>query len=137
MSKTYPTNFACFELSQFQKAIHYLSAYGVYTSDGKFYTLELPTAEIAVNPDEVRPEEKLIHSNFFDGRSSARTRDRYLKMRNYIIESWWVVDEKCLPVLLFVWLMTLKYIQNLEALVHQRFPLSYISYQHSTTLKVY
>ncbi|XP_050402377.1 deubiquitinase MYSM1 isoform X2 [Patella vulgata] len=60
---------------------------GVISSSGELVELPIPTANVELNFDEISEEEQTIHSEFFDGRQS-KTPDRYLKIRNHIIESW-------------------------------------------------
>ncbi|ESO88281.1 hypothetical protein LOTGIDRAFT_126355 [Lottia gigantea] len=68
---------------------------GVTSSSGELVEFPIPTAPITLNFDEISEEEQTIHSEFFDGRI-AKTPDRYLKIRNHIIETWY----KCRPVYL-------------------------------------
>ncbi|KAK6171857.1 hypothetical protein SNE40_018281 [Patella caerulea] len=68
---------------------------GVISSSGELVEFPIPTVNVELNFDEISEEEQTIHSEFFDGRQS-KTPDRYLKIRNHIIESWL----KCKPVYL-------------------------------------
>jgi hypothetical protein len=47
-----------------------------------------PTCELILKKDEVTDDEKVFHFDFFDGSGRARNPQRYLKIRNYILESW-------------------------------------------------
>lgn len=50
-------------------------------------SLEEPTSEVTLDVQNVTELEKLVHSEFFEGRTS-KTPERYLKIRNHIINSW-------------------------------------------------
>lgn len=62
--------------------------YGVVTSDGEVVYLPNPTKERVLAKDEILDDEKTIHSEFFDGRRGLKNEERYLKIRNYILDSW-------------------------------------------------
>ncbi|XP_005100492.1 histone H2A deubiquitinase MYSM1 isoform X2 [Aplysia californica] len=49
--------------------------------------MKVPLEEKVLPPDRVTEEEKTVHRDFFDGRP-PKTPERYLKIRNYIIECW-------------------------------------------------
>jgi protein MYSM1 len=46
-----------------------------------------PTCEVEVDKDEVSDLEKTVHFEFFENRVN-KTPDRYMKIRNHIIEQW-------------------------------------------------
>ncbi|XP_050304868.1 histone H2A deubiquitinase MYSM1-like isoform X2 [Anthonomus grandis grandis] len=50
-------------------------------------SMEVPSEEVVVNELEISDLEKYVHSEFFEGRPT-KTPERYLKIRNYIIEVW-------------------------------------------------
>ncbi|XP_027708624.1 histone H2A deubiquitinase MYSM1 isoform X1 [Vombatus ursinus] len=54
--------------------------------------LRAPEQEAEVNRDSIQEEEKQAIPEFFEGRQ-AKTPERYLKIRNYILDQW----EKCKP----------------------------------------
>ena len=58
-------------------------------SDGKFYVLPNPTAAKRLHAEEVTEHEMQIFREFFDGRRGIKTADRYKKIRNYILNSWY------------------------------------------------
>lgn len=51
--------------------------------------LPIPTQEVIVDQEVVTEDERHIHADFFDGRPS-KTLERYLKIRNYILDYWQV-----------------------------------------------
>ena len=63
--------------------------YGVVTSDGEIVYLANPIQERILPTEEILDEEKTIHSEFFDGRRGLKNEERYLKIRNYILDSWY------------------------------------------------
>ncbi|XP_075731663.1 histone H2A deubiquitinase MYSM1-like [Rhipicephalus microplus] len=50
-------------------------------------TFEPPVAEVVLDKSEISKDEKIIHSEFFSG-SSSKTPERYLRIRNFIIDAW-------------------------------------------------
>ncbi|KAK8756507.1 hypothetical protein V5799_000790, partial [Amblyomma americanum] len=50
-------------------------------------TLEPPAQELVLDKTAISNEEKLAHSDFFSG-SSSKTPERYLRIRNFIIDAW-------------------------------------------------
>uniref|UniRef100_A0AAR5PNB3 Myb-like, SWIRM and MPN domain-containing protein 1 n=1 Tax=Dendroctonus ponderosae TaxID=77166 RepID=A0AAR5PNB3_DENPD len=50
-------------------------------------SLEKPREEFVLDRDIVSDLEKYVHSDYFEGRP-AKTPERYLKIRNYIVNSW-------------------------------------------------
>lgn len=54
--------------------------------------LPIPTQEVIVDQEVVTEDERHIHADFFDGRPS-KTLERYLKIRNYILD-YWQVDQQ-------------------------------------------
>ncbi|PNF26239.1 hypothetical protein B7P43_G02679 [Cryptotermes secundus] len=51
------------------------------------FSLPPPTEDIMLDAKTITEEEKIIHAEFFEGRS-AKTPKRYLKIRNHILECW-------------------------------------------------
>ena len=51
------------------------------------FIMKVPLEEKVLPPDRVMDEEKIVHKDFFDDRP-PKTPERYLKIRNYIIECW-------------------------------------------------
>ncbi|XP_053394594.1 histone H2A deubiquitinase MYSM1-like isoform X2 [Mercenaria mercenaria] len=64
----------------------------VVREDGEVMHFSVPTAEITLQPKIITEQEKDVLKEFFDNRPS-KTPERYLKIRNYIVESW----KKCRP----------------------------------------
>ena len=62
--------------------------YGVVTSDGEVVYLTNPTEQKILGKEQISEEEKTIFAEFFDGRKGMKNAERYLKIRNYILESW-------------------------------------------------
>ncbi|XP_062578565.1 histone H2A deubiquitinase MYSM1-like [Saccostrea cucullata] len=60
--------------------------------NGEYLDLPIPTQEAQIDPDTITEQEHQIHADFFDGRPS-KTPERYLRIRNYILETW----AKCKP----------------------------------------
>lgn len=50
--------------------------------------LRPPEQEVTLDLNTVTEEEKQAISEFFEGRPS-KTPERYLKIRNYILDQWW------------------------------------------------
>ena len=67
------------------------SVNAVTTVEGEVIHFPIPTSERVLSPSEVSDEERTVHPEFFENRSS-KTPERYLRIRNYITESWY---EKC------------------------------------------
>lgn len=59
----------------------------IVTSNGDVIELEIPKKECVFERNKITDEEKRVHTEFFDGRPS-KTPQRYLKIRNYILDSW-------------------------------------------------
>ncbi|XP_064604847.1 histone H2A deubiquitinase MYSM1-like [Liolophura sinensis] len=64
----------------------------IVTSNGDVIELDIPKKECVFERNKITDEEKRVHTEFFDGRPS-KTPQRYLKIRNYILDSW----SKCKP----------------------------------------
>ncbi|XP_069126151.1 deubiquitinase MYSM1-like [Argopecten irradians] len=64
----------------------------IVLSNGVIVEFPIPTEEHVVDYKGITDEERKIHIEFFDGRPS-KTPERYMKIRNYILESW----RKCRP----------------------------------------
>ncbi|XP_064624801.1 histone H2A deubiquitinase MYSM1-like [Lineus longissimus] len=64
----------------------------ILTSAGECIFFPPPTEEVQVEKETIVEEERQIHSEFFVGRAS-KTPERYMRIRNYIIDAW----EKCKP----------------------------------------
>ncbi|KAJ8305574.1 hypothetical protein KUTeg_016119 [Tegillarca granosa] len=67
----------------------------VVLGSGEVVEFPIPTEPRHFDPKNISEEEKRIHVEFFDGRAS-KTPERYLKIRNYILDSW----KKCKPAYL-------------------------------------
>lgn len=65
-----------------------ISEYWIVTSNGDMKFFPNPKEERVLNKEEITEEEKSIHSEFFDCRSSNKNPDRYMKIRNHILDSW-------------------------------------------------
>lgn len=50
-------------------------------------TFEPPVQELVLDKTAISKEEKLVHSEFFSG-SSSKTPERYLRIRNFIVDAW-------------------------------------------------
>ncbi|XP_064476532.1 deubiquitinase MYSM1-like [Ornithodoros turicata] len=48
---------------------------------------DIPVCEAELDADHIGEEEKMVHKEFFSGRF-AKTPERYLKIRNHILEAW-------------------------------------------------
>ena len=59
----------------------------VTTVEGKVLHFPVPTSERVLSPGEITQEERLVHPDFF-GNKSSKTPERYLRIRNYILDSW-------------------------------------------------
>lgn len=68
------------------------SSNSVVLWNGEVMDLPIPTQEVVVDQELVTEEERHIHADFFDGRPS-KTLERYLRIRNYILDTW----KKCKP----------------------------------------
>ncbi|KAK3091933.1 hypothetical protein FSP39_023819 [Pinctada imbricata] len=64
----------------------------IISHGGEIFEFPVPTKERFLQNKEITEEEKKIHTEFFDGRPS-KTPERYLRIRNYIIDCW----KKCQP----------------------------------------
>ncbi|XP_060070374.1 histone H2A deubiquitinase MYSM1-like [Ylistrum balloti] len=64
----------------------------IVLSNGEVVEFDIPVEERTVDYKSITDEERKIHIEFFDGRPS-KTPERYMKIRNYILESW----RKCRP----------------------------------------
>lgn len=60
---------------------------GMEESASSAVTFEPPVAEVVLDKSEISKDEKIIHSEFFSG-SSSKTPERYLRIRNFIIDAW-------------------------------------------------
>ncbi|KAL4235755.1 Myb-like [Mactra antiquata] len=60
--------------------------------DGEVIHFPVPVKEVVLDSGEITEQEKEVLKEFFDDRPS-KTPERYLKIRNFIIESW----KKCKP----------------------------------------
>lgn len=63
---------------------------GVVASSGEIFEFPIPIEDKVLQADGIMEEEKMVHSEFFDGRP-LKTPERYLKIRNYILDCWCVV----------------------------------------------
>ncbi|GFO48137.1 histone h2a deubiquitinase mysm1-like [Plakobranchus ocellatus] len=60
---------------------------GLIAASGEIIEFEIPSEEKVLVSTSISDEEKKIHADFFDGRA-PKTPERYLKIRNYIIDCW-------------------------------------------------
>lgn len=54
--------------------------------------LKAPEQEITMDTETIAEEEKQAIPEFFEGRSS-KTPERYLKIRNYILDQWYQITQ--------------------------------------------
>ena len=59
----------------------------ITTVEGEVIHFPIPTCETILSPAEITQEERSVHPDFF-GNKSSKTPERYLKIRNYILDSW-------------------------------------------------
>nr|XP_054764139.1 histone H2A deubiquitinase MYSM1-like [Lytechinus pictus] len=62
--------------------------YNGFEEESEEETIELPKEEVTLDPKHVTDGEKEAHPIFFDYTSSAFTPERYLTIRNHIIQCW-------------------------------------------------
>ncbi len=60
------------------------------TSSGDIVYIANPVKEFVPGREEILDQEREVHSEFFDGRPGLKTPDRYLKIRNFILDAWLV-----------------------------------------------
>ncbi|RUS83013.1 hypothetical protein EGW08_009201, partial [Elysia chlorotica] len=60
---------------------------GLIAASGEIIEFEIPSEEKILNSTTISEEEKKVHADFFDGRA-PKTPERYLKIRNYIVDCW-------------------------------------------------
>ncbi|GFR82583.1 histone H2A deubiquitinase MYSM1-like [Elysia marginata] len=60
---------------------------GLIAASGEIIEFEIPSQEKFLDSTIISEEEKKVHADFFDGRA-PKTPERYLKIRNYIIDCW-------------------------------------------------
>lgn len=60
---------------------------GLEESATSAVTFEPPLAEVVLDKSAISKDEKIVHSEFFSG-SSSKTPERYLRIRNFIIDAW-------------------------------------------------
>lgn len=53
----------------------------------KLITMDVPEQELVIQNTEILEVEQFVHAEFFEGRPT-KTRERYLKIRNHILNSW-------------------------------------------------
>ena len=58
------------------------------SSSGVMVNLPAPTEEKSIQSLTVSDEERIAHYEFFDCTSAVKTPDRYLKIRNYLVDAW-------------------------------------------------
>ena len=71
----------------------YMNSYlvnALVRDDGEVVHFPVPASEITLLPKVITEQEKSVLKEFFDNRPS-KTPERYLKIRNYIIESWYII----------------------------------------------
>ena len=69
-----------------------VSVNAITTVEGEVIHFPVPTCEKVLSPTEITQDERLVHPDFF-GNKSSKTPERYLRIRNYILDSW----KKCHP----------------------------------------
>ena len=62
----------------------------VQTVDGDVIHFAFPTQECTLNLKAITDEEKEVVKEFFDNRPS-KTPERYMRIRNYILETWYSI----------------------------------------------
>lgn len=67
--------------------VYYSTENGIVASSGELFEFPIPSEEKLLAPNTILEEEKLVHSEFFDGRP-LKTPERYLRIRNYILDCW-------------------------------------------------
>ena len=72
-------------------AVALLLVNGVVASTGEIFEFPIPIEDKELQADGIMQEEKMVHSEFFDGRP-LKTPERYLKIRNYILDCWYVAQ---------------------------------------------
>ena len=70
--------------------VNFLSDNVVTMANGKTEMIPIPKKEVFFSPLIVSSEEKRIHSEFFDNSHPNRTKDKYLRLRNHIINRWYI-----------------------------------------------
>ena len=60
----------------------------MFNSDGSIVHFQIPVEEKIVEQTVITDEEKRIHKDFFERNSSTKTPERYLKIRNYLLDAW-------------------------------------------------
>jgi protein MYSM1 len=60
----------------------------VLTATGEIVMFPKPSAETFFSYKIVSEEEKKVNSDFFNKRRATKNPQRYLKIRNHIIETW-------------------------------------------------
>lgn len=61
--------------------------FGVLNSNGELIPMPAPEAKTTLDGDSVSDLEKQVHFEFFQNRSN-KTPERYLRIRNYIVDQW-------------------------------------------------
>lgn len=62
---------------------------GFCTSEGNIFSYPIPKEEKHLEHNKITEEEKSLFPEFFEGRI-AKTPGRFLKIRNYILDCWYV-----------------------------------------------
>ena len=65
-----------------------LIEYPLMNYKGEMIYFPNPTEEVFLDKDKVSESEREFHYDFFDGSGKTRNPQRYLKIRNFILESW-------------------------------------------------
>ena len=71
-----------------KKCLWYVSVNALTTMEGEIIHFPVPESERIVTTADISEEERQVHKDFFENRTS-KTPDRYLKIRNYILDAWW------------------------------------------------
>ena len=62
--------------------------YAILSSDGQLVYLPNPECEVIISPEDISDQEREIHAEFFCGKNNTKTPERYMKIRNHIIDCW-------------------------------------------------
>ncbi|XP_067949984.1 histone H2A deubiquitinase MYSM1-like [Watersipora subatra] len=74
------------EVLYYTPAEHRLD-YGVLNSNGELVDMPAPSSETEVDRKSISEQEKQVHFEFFESRAN-KTPERYLRIRNYILDQW-------------------------------------------------
>lgn len=80
------------EVLYYTPAEHRLD-YGVLNSNGELVDMPAPSSETEVDRKSISEQEKQVHFEFFESRAN-KTPERYLRIRNYILDQWYTSINK-------------------------------------------